>query len=369
MSDVVRVLHALGGMNRGGQETFIMNVYRSINREKLQFDFLLNNPRKCDYEDEIISLGGTIHRVPRRYPNYLLHLKCLNTFFKNNTQYNIVHQHTNSCSAISTLICAKKHGFKRIIIHSHNSRPDAGFGTKIFDYLYKPRIKKYATHYFACSELAASNLFSKYVKKNEVIIIKNAIDTDVYRKNDVKRKKKRIAMKVDEKFVIGHIGRFSSVKNHSFIIEVFRVIHAKNPDVFLLIVGEGELRTAIEEKVDLLGLKDSVIFTGVRSDVPDLLRTMDVFLLPSLYEGLPVTLVEAQASGLPCVVSDVVTKEVAITDLIEFIPLSESAAYWADRLMVYTEGYERRDTQKAIKQAGFDIKDVASWLEEFYLNS
>ena len=368
MSDVVRVLHVLGSMNRGGQETFIMNVYRNIDRSKVQFDFLINVQEKCDYEDEIISLGGIIYRIPRRFPNYWKHLKAMRKFFRENTQYNVIHQHTNSLTAISTALCAKKVNKSKIIYHCHSSKPDKGIVNQIFDFYYKPKVKEYVTHYFACSELAAENLFGKHIEQSEVKIINNAIDSAKFVYNITVRAQKRKEFGVENKFVIGHVGRFAEAKNHAFLIDVFSQIHKQNDDAVLLLIGDGERRGAIEKQVQSLNLKKSVIFAGTREDIPELLCAMDVFLFPSLWEGMPMALVEAQASGLHCVVADSITKEVDFAGLTEHISLNKSAEYWAGKVLMYTDSYERKNMQDKVEKAGFDINEITWRLESFYLS-
>jgi len=363
---VRRVLHVLGSMNRGGQETFIMNVYRNIDREKIQFNFLINAVEKCDFEDEIISMGGVIHRIPRRYPNYILHIRRLNEFFENNKQYEVIHQHTCSNTAVSTIIYAKKHGAKKIIYHCHNSKADDGIISKVFDSYYKPRLRKYSNHFFACSQPAAQNLFGNYIANAEIRIIPNAIDLEFFVFDPSVRKEKRKELGIEEKYVIGHIGRFDTQKNHRLIIDIFNEIYKKSNNSILLLVGDGELRDDIEKKAEQLGLKESVIFTGVRSDVPGLLSAMDVFLFPSLWEGLGIALIEAQANGLHCIVSDVVPDEAKVTELIEYVPLSEPAVNWAEKALVYGKGYVRKDTREDIKAAGYDIMELSKWLENFY---
>ncbi|MCL2410686.1 MAG: glycosyltransferase family 1 protein [Treponema sp.] len=366
MENVVRVLQSVGSMDRGGQETFIMNVYRNIDRKKLQFDFLINSPNKCDYEDEIVSMGGIIHRIPRRFPHYTKHLRCLDKFLKNNKQYSTIHQHTSNNFAVSTIISAKKHKLKKIIYHSHCSRSEKSFMGEMFDFIYTPKIQRYATHYLACSDDSADYLFGGYIDKSKIKIINNGIDATKFAFNIERRDKKRKELNIEDKFVIGNIARFAESKNHTFIIDIFAQLHRNNSNAVLMLVGDGELRNAMEEKVETLGLKDNVMFTGVRADILDLLSAMDVFLLPSLFEGLPVTLIEAQASGLHCIASDTITSEAKITELLEYISLKESPSYWASKILSLAK-YERNDMRNKIRRAGFDIKEVARKLEKFYL--
>ncbi|MCL2773488.1 MAG: glycosyltransferase family 1 protein [Oscillospiraceae bacterium] len=368
MSEIIRVLHVIGSMNVGGAETFIMNVYRNIDREKVQFDFLLNVPNKTAYEDEITSLGGKIYRIPRRFPNYLKHLKALDYFFKKNTQYNIVHQHTGSNVAISTIISAKKHNINKIIYHSHNSESSRkDILSYAFEFIYKSQVKKYANYYFACSYLAAEHLFGKYIDKKEIKIINNAIDTEKFIFNKNIRELKRKELQIDSKFVIGHTGRFATQKNHTFILDIFAKVCKHKSDAVLLLIGDGSLRGEVENKIERLGLKDKVILTGVRSDVNELLQAMDIFLFPSLWEGFGIVLIEAQASGLHSIASaDVVPESAKVTDLLEYIPLEESPVYWAKKVLQYENGYERKNMQEKIIKAGFDIKETTKWLQEFY---
>ena len=367
MDKIIRILHSVGSMDRGGQETFIMNVYRNIDRKKLQFDFLINNPQKCDYEDEINSMGGIIYRIPRRFPNYFKHLKYLDDFFINNKQYSIIHQHTGVNLAVSTIIGAKKHKLKKIVYHSHCSGSEKRLITTIFDLFYTPKIKKYATHYFTCSDSSARHLFGNYIDRSKIIMINNGINTSDFVYNDSFRNQKRKELNIENKFVVGHIGRFVIAKNHNFLIDIFAKIHEKINDAMLLLIGEGELRNDIEKKIAAVRLKDNVILTGVRSDIPELLCAMDVFLFPSLWEGLPVTLVEAQTNGLHCIVSDIITEEVKITNLLDYVSLDELPSHWAKKVLSYADGYERKNTSYEIIKAGFDIKEVAKWLEKFYL--
>ena len=368
MCNQIRVLHAVSSMNIGGQETFIMNVYRNIDRSKVQFDFLVNTTQKCDYEDEIVSMGGIIHRIPRRFPCYLKHLKCLKVFYMNYPQYQIVHQHTSSCSSIATIIIAKRNNVKKIIYHSHSNKHSKGIIHVVLNYVFKPLIKKYANNYFACSYSAAENLFGKHINITEVKIIKNGIDIKRFVFNANIRESIRKKLDVEDKFVVGHVGRFAIPKNHKFILEIFTKIHVKNRNSKLLLVGEGELREEIEKNARIFGLTDSIIVTGSCLEIPTLLSAMDVFLFPSFYEGFGIALIEAQANGLHCIASDTIPKETNIANLVEYLPLQEKASIWADCVLRYSDDYERNDMSAKIVNAGFDISEVSKELEYFYLH-
>lgn len=367
MESAVRVLHVIGSMDRGGAETFLMNVYREIDRTKVQFDFLISSPTKTYYEDEIIALGGNIHRMPRRIPNYPKHCKFIDSFFKNN-KYQIVHQHSNSCVAISTLIYAKKNKVNKIIFHSHSSKTNGNFSDKLFDFIYKSKIKKYATDYFACSELAGENLFGKYIDKDQIKIINNGIRTENYAFNKDVRAIYREKLGISDKFVVGHVGNFTAPKNHSFLIDVFSEIYNMNNNSVLLLVGDGSLRKEAEYKVAKLGLADRVIFADVRSDIQELLCAMDVFVFPSLYEGLGIVLIEAQTCGLRCISSNVIPREAQVTNLLECISLDETSKVWAAKVISSSKLLDRKTMSEAVALAGFDAKDVAFQLQKLYLD-
>lgn len=364
---MIRVLHCVYGMNRAGLETFIMNIYRNIDRSKVQFDFLVRTPKKCDYDDEIYSLGGKIYYVPSRRRGIIKSLKIIDEFFRNHNEYNIIHSHVSSLSDVTVLKMAKKYGVKCRIIHSHSTNQ---LGNPVHKFLHRYNqlfIKSYATDYFACSNSAAKWMYpSNLYNKKEFKIIKNGIEPEKYIYNEDIRNRKRIELGVKDKFVVGHIGRFHPVKNHKFIVDIFHEIFKRERDSFLLLVGDGEMREEIEKKVEDLGLKNNVLFTGVRTDIPDLLQAMDVFLFPSIFEGLPVTLIEAQASGLKCFVSDnVITREVNVSNLVQFISLKNSAQHWAEKILA-SRKYHRISTIDSIRIAGYDIREIAKELQYWY---
>lgn len=357
----IRILHVVTYMGRGGLETMIMNYYRHIDRDKVQFDFLVHRDFKADYDDEIESLGGRIFRVPRLVPWSRNYIKSLEGFFLSHPEYKIVHVHQDCLSSV-ILKVAKKCGVPVRIAHSHSSNQDKNlkYLIKLF---YKKSISTYATHLFACGKDAGDWMFGGA----DYRIINNAIDSGAYSYNPEKRARVRNDLGIsDDAFVIAHVGRFNAVKNHTFLLDVFDKISKQNDKAVLLLVGDGILRSEMENKVEALELADKVIFTGVRSDVQELMQAMDCFVFPSLYEGLPVTLVEAQAAGLPCIVSDGVPEECAITDLVKHVSLSQSVEMWANEIF-NTISASRQDTRQQIANAGFDIQANAQWLQNFYL--
>lgn len=356
---MIRVLQVVTHMNRGGLETMLMNYYRQIDRSRVQFDFLVHRAERADYDDEIESLGGKVYRLPRLVPWSKAYLAALDGFFAAHPEYRVVHVHQDCLSSV-ILKAAKKAGVPVRIAHSHNANQDRNlkYPIKLF---YRRKIPYYATDLFACGQDAGQWMF----RGADFLILNNAIDAAAYRYDADTRARMRMELGIDEEaFVLGHVGRFSPQKNHAYLLDIFAVLHEKCPDAKLLLVGDGELRGEIESKVQALGLTKDVIMTGVRSDVAALLQAMDVFVFPSLYEGLPVTMVEAQAAGLPCFISDRVPVECKMTEAVQQIPLSDSPEMWADKILA--SNLVRRDTYRDIVAAGFDIAENAGWLQEYY---
>lgn len=361
MSNPIKVLHVVTYMGRGGLETMLMNYYRHIDRNKVQFDFLVHRQEHFDYDDEIEELGGKIYRLPRLNPWSHSYIKALRAFFYEHTEYKIVHSHIDCMSAIP-LKEARRAGIPIRIAHSHSSNQDKNFKYYLKLY-YKSKISNYATNLFACSIEAGEWMFGKH----SFSVLANAINSEQYIYNEDKRYKVREELGLRDTLVIGHVGRFSEVKNHTFLVDIFNEIYKKNKAVKLLLVGDGQKFLETKEKVRRLQLTNAVVFTGIRTDVTDVLQAMDVFVLPSLYEGLPVTMIEAQASGLPCVISDKVPIECKKTDLVYQIGLNESVEEWVENILKASK-MERKDTSCDIIRAGFDIRENAKQLQNFYLN-
>ena len=362
-SSPIRVLHVVTYMGRGGLETMLMNCYRHIDRNRVQFDFLVHRSFKADYDSEIIKLGGKIYRLPRLNPFNPVYLKKLDAFFEEHPEYQIIHVHQDCMSSV-VLKEAERCGVRVRIAHSHSSNQskDIKYLIKLF---YRNYISNYATDLFACSADAGKWMF----RGAPFSILNNAIDSREFKFNSEVRHAIREQTCVhDACTVIGHVGRFDAAKNQSFLLDIFSEIVKREPNAKLLLVGDGPLRKQIENKAAGLGLSDRVIFTGVRSDVADLMQAMDILVFPSKNEGLPVTLVEAQAAGLPCVISDSIPRDAVITkDLVTTRSLQDSPAKWAEH--VFSRKQEvRSDHSEEVKAAGFDIRETAKWLEEFYLD-
>lgn len=363
---VTRVLHIVGIMNRGGQEAFIMNMYRNIDKSKLQFDFIVHSDEKGDYDDEIKELGGKIYRVTPKSKNLLRYWKEMNYIFNRNKEYKIIHIHTSSATVFLDAKIAKDNGIKNIIVHSHNTKSSNG---NLIHRVLRGLLNRYTTIRLACGNDAAKWCFGeKYL--SDVKVINNAIDIEKYSYNDELRYKLRKEMDLDNSFVIGHIGRFHDQKNHTFIIDVFRDILKINNKSKLVLIGTGKKQDEIKRKVESYGIGDNVLFMGGRDDVDRLVNIMDVFLFPSLYEGLPVTLIEVQANGMNCIISDVITDEVDMgCELIEKISLLKSSKYWAEKILKKNRTVKMDNHLKYIKKNGYDIKSTVKTLEKIYSNS
>jgi glycosyltransferase involved in cell wall biosynthesis len=361
----IRVLNVVAIMNRGGLETMIMNHYRKINREKIQFDFLVHRIEKGAFDDEIRKMGGKIYYLPKFNPLKInQYNNALKLFFNEHPNYKIIHSHYNALS-MWPLRAAMEYKIPVRIAHSHLAYPKLNYQTPFYLYA-RYRINEYCTHRFACSENAARWLFGEEEVSNS-IIFKNSISIEEFKYNVSVRDDYRSKLNLNGKFVIGHVGRFNSSKNHLFLLEIFKEIYTIKPNSVLLLVGDGELKDRIVSKANQLKILDAVIFLGVRSDVSKLLQAIDVFVFPSLFEALPVTLIEAQTAGVKVFASDTITNEVKVTKLIDFISLKKNPAFWADYILSNTEDHERSDKSLQIERNGYDINQNVNWLEEFYL--
>ena len=362
-----RILQVVSSMNRGGLETYIMNLYRHIDRSKVQFDFLVHTTKHCAYDDEIRNLGGKIYSVTSRGKSILRNKLELHEFFKTHKEYDTIHIHISCPTYIAPIVYAKRNGVKKIIVHSRNNVGAKGKFHDICRFLNKPRIKKYATHYFAISNLAADNMYHKNISREQIKIIPNAIDSEKFIFSKDIRAERRRAYGVEDKFVVGHVGRFAEQKNHMFLLETFKEIYEQCPNAVLMLVGEGSLEDKIRAKAQALDIEEAVLFMGTFPDVENVMQAMDVFLCPSLFEGFGRVLLEAQASGLPTFTSKrVVPDIIKVTELLEFISLEESPKVWAEHVLKYQKGYERYDMSQKIKAANFDMKALATYFEDFY---
>lgn len=365
MNKEIRVAHVVGKWIGGGVEAVIMNYYRNIDKSKIQFDFICDSDSTNIPYEEIKKLGGNVILVSP-YQKIRKYYKELKNIFKTGN-YKIVHSHINTLS-IFPLCAAKAAKVPIRIAHSHSTTNKIEWKRNLLKQVLKHFSRVYATDYFCCSELAGRWLFgNRTYNKGKVYLLNNAIDLDEFEFNIELRKEKREELNIaDDTLVIGHIGRFVKQKNHEFLIDIFNEVHKKIPNSVLLLAGQGPNQEMIKEKVKKLQLEDYVKFLGQVNNPTALYQAMDVFLLPSLYEGLPVVGVEAQAAGLLCILSSAMTKETKVLESTNFIDLDNSAEAWANKLLSAFNNFKRIDRKEEISNNGFNIKQEEIKLENKY---
>ena len=379
MAKAIRILHVLGGTGLGGAESRIMDLYRHMDREEIQFDFLVHSSavkragddvsgRKPQfYDEEIRNMGGHIYVLPKfRVYNYFVYRDAVRDFFANHHDYRVVQGHMTSTASIY-LPLAKRAGVPITVAHSRSAGTGKGlksFATKIL----RKNLYRKTDYCFACSKAAGIDAFGEaWVNAGNVKIIHNAIDVGKFVYRPDQRAFMRDRLKIADKLVIGHVGRFSFPKNHPYLIEVFASLYSLRKDAVLLLLGDGEDREKTERKCEELGVKEHVFFLGNQKNPEDYYQAFDFFLLPSHYEGLPGVLVEAQAAGLKCIVSDRVTKEAQVTDLVTYMSIDLPAEKWAKEILTQAD-YVRWNTYEEVAESGFDVKVQAKMYRNFYLN-
>lgn len=364
MAEPIRILQIVNIMDRAGLETMIMNHYREIDRSQVQFDFLVHRPQRGEYEDEIEVLGGRIYRAPRLYPQHCLSYRSFMRRFFAEHRYPVVHSHIDAMSAFP-LAMARGCGVPVRIAHSHSDAVDRDLRYPIKEAA-RRKLPAIATHYWACSEAAGTFLFGK-ANLPKVHVVKNAIDLEGYRFNAETRAQMRAELGITESRVtVGHIGRFSAVKNHTFLVDVLAEMRREGTDAVLVLAGDGELRHEVERKVSSLGLDASVRFLGLRGDVPDVIQAFDALVFPSLREGIPLSLIEAQASGLPVLASDAVSADAVVLPNAERLPLSAPVSEWARAAVMLAEGGRIVNPIPALAEAGYEIGTSACSLAAEY---
>ena len=374
----VRVLQSVGGMNHGGIEHFVMNVYRKIDRDLVQFDFVERVNDRCVFDDEIESLGGRIYRFqsPDKHP--ISSMRFYRELFREHPEWQVVHEHRSTLSGF--LCCLRAAGYEHVrtrVAHAHNSALSScygGFGNaveQITDVINKKMIGKIATDYFACSDLAAQWLFPfETGVSNKVRVIPNGIDVTRFSFNVQDRVEIRALYGIPENaFVIGHVGRFCQEKNQEFLIGLLKAIPAEM-EGRLLLLGDGPLRGEIEDRASRLGLRERVIFAGLQSETWKFYSAMDAFCMPSIHEGLPVSAVEAQANGLPLFLSENVSHDTDLGGVKAFLPINEGVDAWVEKLLNCRQSIVGRSCgAKLVADAGFDIDVAAEELQDFYLRA
>lgn len=358
--DEIRVLViATTDLGFNGITSVIMNYYRNIDRDKIQFDFIIGEKINEDIAKEIKSFGGKIYKLPSRKKQTLKYLLELRKIIRING-YKIVHAHGNSGTLFLDIHLAKKMGVPVRIAHSHNSTCKHKFIHKIL----KNKLNKETTHPIACSKLAGDWLFNK-----EYTIINNGVDIQKFKFNNEIRKEYRDKLNLSNNFVIGHIGHFSYQKNHEYLLEIFKEVYNMNSNARLLLIGDGILRSSIEEKIKNLKLEKVVVLLGKRNDTDKLIQAMDLFVFPSRFEGLPVVLIETQVAGLKSIVSDNITKECKITDKIKYLSLEDDVNVWKNEVLKCNKVYNREDIIDLMDNSQFNIKNEVKKLEDMYLKN
>lgn len=371
-SEVVKVV-VTAPLGVGGVSNMMINIQARLDRSKINFDYLVIHDRKEPMEDVVREMGSeklvaSVDNVSLGFMRRILRINAFRKACKENN-VKILHYNADNAADMTNIIGAKLGGVKHVTIHSHNAGfGTAGKGVRLLSRLLKPLIPVFCDDYYACSDLAARFLFPKsIIKSGNYCVLPNGIELEKYDFNTSIRDEVRNELNLNGKFVIGHAGRFCDQKNHSFLLEVFREVRLQNPESVLLLFGVGELMEQMKKKARDLNISDSVIFYGASNEMHKMWQAMDVFVMPSLHEGLPVTGIEAQACGLPCIFADTITKEVDLTGKSEFISLNESPKAWAECVLKH-EADERVSGVPALKAAKYDIMQTVETVSQHYLN-
>lgn len=369
MNQPVKVLYFVDRMRRGGIQTFVLENWRHMDHSKVQIDFLLlGDGNTYELEDTLRKLGSTVYKLNgiwiRKITDYIPYRRALDAFFREHHDYKCVHLHSSSKNYM-VLKYAKKYGIPMRIAHSHNIAFQTTSKAQIcLGNFLKFLLRYYATDYFACSKEAGRWLFGN----KKVHIVRNAVDIDKYRYNERKASEMRKKLGLEGTKVVGHVGRFTHQKNHTFLIDVFLELTKLDPTYRLVLVGEGVLKEQIEEKVKKYGIKDKVLFAGFQTNVEDYMQAMDLFVFPSEYEGLGLVLIEAQAAGLPCYTSKgTVPEEAKASELLTYIPLEDGAKTWAAEINGTWQKYKRETPEESLVRMGYSINKTAKQLETYYL--
>ena len=369
MKEPIRVLQIIGIVAGGGVESVIMNYYENVDRSKVQFDFIVHDDNKIDITQKVEAMGGKVYKVTPYYKNPIAFTYEIYKVIKK-FHYRIVHSNMNTLSAFS-LFAAWAAGVPIRILHNHSTSSPGETKRNIMKFILRPLARLFANHYLACSRFAGDWMYGqKMMDSGKVTVINNDIDLKKYAFNLQKRKVLRKKLGVADEFVVGHVGRFMYQKNHDFLIDIFAEAHRKIPQMVLLLIGDGPLREGIEEKVRGLNLIENVRFLGVRDDVQDLYNAMDLFILPSHYEGLGMVGVEAQANGLNVLPSTAVPEEMKFTNLVQFEDLKNDTSKWSDRIIqIYYNYHMTRNNRGApiFNQSKFDISVQAKKLVNYYI--
>ncbi|MDR2655990.1 MAG: glycosyltransferase family 1 protein [Oscillospiraceae bacterium] len=369
----VKALYFVDRFLRGGIQSFILDYASAMDDGRVQIEVLtLDDGKAYEMEKDLKQMRVPQYKLDgvwiEKPGDFIREARALEQFFAAHHDYDVVHLHSSSKNFL-VLLKAKKYGIPVRIAHAHaNMHQNGSLVNRAAGRLLNLPLMQFANYYFACSDSAAEWMFGKKnTEKGKVQVVSNAVDAERFKFDPAKRKKLRRELGLENKLVIGHVGRFMWQKNHCFIIDVFSELHKKRPDSVLVLAGDGMGRTAAEERVRRLGLGKSVRFLGERKDIDCILSAIDVFLFPSVMEGLGIAVIEAQAAGLPCFVSTEVPKKAAVSAMVRFLPLVNGPAFWSNAIL--KADLRRRNLLPKIKAAGYDIGMAAKKLEEFYIKS
>ena len=363
--EIERIAQIIGQNSKGGVESVVFNYYKFIDKSKFQFDFFVQSNSPYEIPVDILKLGCNVIIIPP-YKHLFAYIMSLNIFFKKG-QYKIVHSNMSTIS-VFVLLAAKLANIPVRISHNHVTagKGRGEFFRNMIKYILRPFSKVFPTHLFACSEYAGRWMYgNKTFDKGKVTVINNAIDISKFAYNENIRNSLRNDLNLNGKFVVGNVGRFMPQKNHDFLIDIFYEVYKKDSDSVLLLIGEGELKKRIKEKTARLGMKNNVLFIGIKENVHEYYQVMDVFVLPSLYEGLGMVAVESQVSGLPSVVSDKVPYEAKLDNFIDFISLKQKPAAWAE-IILSKRNFKRLYMSKKECVKRFSIAEESKKLEKIY---
>lgn len=363
----IRVLHNIASLHFGGAQAFLMNVYNNIDREKVQFDFVVTPEEKKDLYEQVEQMGGRIFVCPKYTgKNHFAYCRWWNDFFAEHPEYHVIHGHVRSTASIYLKI-AQKYGLVTIA-HSHSTSNGSGISAIVKNIMQLP-IRHTADYLFACSDKAGKWLYGeKATKQPNYRMIPNGVDLRRFAFHEEKRRQMRNQLKITEDtFVVGHIGRITVPKNHQFLVELFAAYHKENPQSRLLLVGDGELFEAVQQQCTQLGIREAVIMVGSKTNTEDYYQAMDIFVFPSLWEGLPVSVVEAQANGLICLLSDVITRDVDLTDQVKYLSLNEKNRWINEIARACPRPRTAASPENMKKLQPFDASVVAKQLQDFYL--
>lgn len=358
---MIRILQCVNIMDRAGLENMLMNYYRNIDRTQIQFDFLTHREEKGAYEDEIISMGGKVYHAPRLYPqNYPLYFKWMKKFFSTHQEYKIIHSHIDAMSYFP-LLAAKKASIPIRIAHSHSSKLDRDIKLPI-KYFALKKLPFVSNVYCACGQKAGKFMFGS----RRFSVIHNAIDLKKFSYDELKRKLKRNELDIEgDVFVIGHVGRYCYIKNQLFLIDIFSKLLQEKHNCMLLLIGNGPDEAKIKMKIDTLGISDKVKLLKNRDDVNELYQVMDVFVMPSLFEGLPVVGVEAQANGLPCILSNKISDEVILSDCVQMLDLADGENAWKNAILS-VQSKRSMNSINQLEEKGYNVRLEANRLAAYY---